>query len=167
MDEAVCRANQGPARLIAAAAALWAGVLPAAAFGVHAGGFPWAWLVPIVYGAGHFVCHQRPERSFSWGAAAWPVCARCAGIYAGAAIGALAGCVVSANLADSPARVRIALALAAAPACATLLYEWSTGDVPSNAVRAATGIVAGIVSGVLVTAFVRTPAAGAAAPEVN
>ena len=43
----------------------------------------------IVYALGSRICHQRPERSFHLFAAQLPVCARCVGIYAGAAIGSL------------------------------------------------------------------------------
>src|SRR5207249_7857568 len=43
-----------------------------------------------IYGIGGIVCHQLPERSFHLWAAQLPVCARCTGIYAGAAVCALA-----------------------------------------------------------------------------
>jgi uncharacterized membrane protein len=39
--------------------------------------------------AGRLVCHQRPERSFSACGYPWPVCGRCAGLYLGAAAGAI------------------------------------------------------------------------------
>ncbi len=43
----------------------------------------------LVYLAGHLVCHQRPDRSFhAWGVQ-FPVCGRCLGLYAGAAVGSL------------------------------------------------------------------------------
>lgn len=35
------------------------------------------------------ICHQEPQRSFAMGGFAFPVCARCLGIYVGAAGGAL------------------------------------------------------------------------------
>lgn len=41
------------------------------------------------YLVGSLLCHQRPERSFFLWGSQMPVCARCAGIYAGAAIAAL------------------------------------------------------------------------------
>src|SRR5215510_14625842 len=44
----------------------------------------------LLYTLGAFVCHQRPERSFHWAGAQLPVCARCAGLYLGAALGAYA-----------------------------------------------------------------------------
>jgi hypothetical protein len=57
-----------------------------------------------VYLAGAAVCHQRPERSFhAWGAQL-PVCGRCFGLYASAAIGALG--VVCARLRRAGVRGR-------------------------------------------------------------
>jgi uncharacterized membrane protein len=46
-------------------------------------------LALAVYGIGSFVCHQLRDRSFHLWSAQLPVCARCTGIYFGAAIGAL------------------------------------------------------------------------------
>jgi uncharacterized membrane protein len=43
----------------------------------------------FLYEVFHAVCHQRPERSFQLGGAPLSVCARCLGIYAGAAAGLL------------------------------------------------------------------------------
>src|SRR5262245_19064114 len=40
------------------------------------------------YAIGSLVCHQRPERSFHLFGTQMPVCARCVGIYAGAAAAA-------------------------------------------------------------------------------
>ena len=40
----------------------------------------------VVYAAGSLICHQRPERSFHLLGAQLPVCARCMGIYVGAAV---------------------------------------------------------------------------------
>ena len=42
----------------------------------------------VIYAAGSLICHQRPERSFHLLGAQLPVCARCMGIYAGAAVAA-------------------------------------------------------------------------------
>ncbi len=44
-------------------------------------------LILGVYGVGSLICHQLPERSYHLWAAQMPVCARCAGIYFGAACG--------------------------------------------------------------------------------
>jgi hypothetical protein len=42
-----------------------------------------------VYGLGSLVCHQKRERSFHACGRQWPVCGRCAGLYLGAAAGAV------------------------------------------------------------------------------
>jgi hypothetical protein len=47
-------------------------------------------LSAAVYFSGSLLCHQRPERSFYLWGTQLPVCARCAGIYAGAALGVIA-----------------------------------------------------------------------------
>jgi uncharacterized membrane protein len=47
-------------------------------------------VIVAVYGIGSLICHQLPERSFRLWTAQMPVCARCAGIYFGAAIAAIA-----------------------------------------------------------------------------
>jgi len=45
-----------------------------------------------------------------------------------------------------------ALALAVSPSLATLVYEWTTGTMPSNAIRAAAGAPIGLVVAWLVVA---------------
>src|SRR4051794_15491567 len=47
-------------------------------------------LSAAVYFSAGLLCHQRPERSFFLWGTQFPVCARCAGIYAGAALGVIA-----------------------------------------------------------------------------
>src|SRR5690349_13151093 len=47
-----------------------------------------AW-ASLVYAAAGRVCHQRPERSFHTHDVAWPVCARCTGLYLAAPFAAL------------------------------------------------------------------------------
>src|SRR5438552_12223990 len=56
-----------------------------------------------VYGAGSIICHQLPGRTFHVGSAQMPVCARCTGIYAGAA---MAAAVLLAARGQSPASHR-------------------------------------------------------------
>jgi uncharacterized membrane protein len=104
----------------------------------------------MVYELGSLICHQRPERSFLIGLATLPVCARCTGLYAGAAVAALI--IMSRTRADrqsergrppTAARSRIVLAAAAVPALVSLIFEWTTGLTPSNELRALTGLVLG------------------------
>ena len=45
-------------------------------------------LSALVYLSAGRVCHQNPERSFHTGGLQWPVCARCAGLYLAAPVGA-------------------------------------------------------------------------------
>src|SRR6266576_3861624 len=46
-------------------------------------------LAGLLYALGSRICHQLPARSFHLFAAQLPVCARCLGIYTGAAAGSL------------------------------------------------------------------------------
>jgi uncharacterized membrane protein len=105
-------------------------------------------LILGVYGIGSLICHQLPERSFHLWTAQMPVCARCAGIYAGAVLGAMAALALRARA----RRPRLVLALAVTPALVTLVYEWTTGVMPSHAIRAASGVPIGLVVAWLVVA---------------
>jgi Predicted membrane protein (DUF2085) len=133
------------------------------------------------YLVGSLLCHQRPERSFVLWGSQMPVCARCTGIYAGAALAALAllfvarlkpsrsrGAAEAAHTAGGPpprARdvgvlrsARMLLIVSIVPAAATLVYEWTTGDMPANWIRALSGLPIGVV----VAWIVQSAAAGAA-----
>jgi hypothetical protein len=166
-----------------AASSAWALLLFAAPFAAsrsHASLLASA-LIVGVYSIGSLVCHQLPERSYHIWTAQMPVCARCAGIYVGAAGAAVFAATFrkaealrhSAALRQrptvvaqgfSPARiartvvargfspVRVALVLAAAPTLLTLVYEWSTGDRPSHPIRAAAGVPIGVAVAWLVVA---------------
>jgi hypothetical protein len=139
-----------PARLLAAAAVLWAVALPLAASTAARG--PADTLAPFtqaMYAAGRIICHQRPERSFHLGPTALPVCARCLGLYAGAAVVALLMLGADATRRAggtarlAPASARRLVAAAAVPSALTLISEWTTGGWPGNAVRATSGLVLG------------------------
>jgi hypothetical protein len=131
----------------------WAAIIPLAAF---AASRPDA--TSLVYGfaafaytIGHLICHQLPERSFHLSGAALPVCARCSGIYAGAALAALlrAARVGGQAHAMPPSvghgRARVVLLAAFAPTAATLVFEWTTGVMPANWIRALAGLPLGMV----------------------
>jgi uncharacterized membrane protein len=142
--------------VVAFGTVVWAGAIPAAA--LSAAGQGDAALAPmavLVYGIGSVVCHQRPERSFHLGATVLPVCARCTGIYAGAAVAVIVSLVLAHRRAYEPSRARMMMALAATPALLSLVYEWTTGVTPSNALRASTGICLGAAVAWLLTALLR------------
>jgi uncharacterized membrane protein len=126
--------------LCAAAALIWLAVLllaPQLPVSVSA----------AVYLLGSFICHQRPERSFHLAGVQLPVCARCLGIYVGVTIGALAA--LRPYRFGSP---RLVMLMAVVPALASLAIE-GTGLSPlSNAVRAATGVIAGSLIAAVVLA---------------
>jgi len=130
-----------------------------------------------VYTVGSLVCHQLPERSYHLWAAQMPVCARCAGIYFGAVLGAIERTLAMTRrgrpwsarsrstwlLGPSKLRpydidfnnawtARIVLALAAVPTAVSLVYEWTTGDTPSHAIRAAAGVPIGVAVAWLIVA---------------
>jgi uncharacterized membrane protein len=134
-------------RAFVAAALVWAALLVAVPFiasRAHATS-PGTVLVVAVYGIGSLVCHQLPARSWRLWTAQMPVCARCAGIYGGAGAASVLLLVGRARGSVHTHRARIAVALAALPSLATLVYEWTTGVTPSNALRFAAGIPIGVV----------------------
>jgi uncharacterized membrane protein len=113
------------------------------------------WTGAIVYGLGSLICHQIPERSFYLAGFQLPVCARCLGIYVGAAAGA-ALVLMRSGVVASPASAatRRWLALAAAvPTLVTVALEAGGVWYPSNVTRAAAGVLlGGIVAFVVVSA---------------
>ena len=135
-------------RLLCAAAVGWALLIPSAALAAgRAAGAPVVGLLAALpYAVGAVICHQQAARSFAIWSQQLPVCARCTGIYAGAAMMAIAATLSSATrqrkVAQRLSAVR-PLAFAALPTLATLAYEWSTNTTPSNVVRAIAGFPLG------------------------
>ena len=138
----------------AAAAWLWAVVLPAAAWTAERPGAPGPlrFGTALVYVAGGVLCHQRPERSMRVRGTPLPVCARCAGIYWGAAAMVLTLALArpfTHGAVARPDRGRrdlwrwtiAALVLNAG----TLIFEWG-GGAPGNDVRALAGLALGSVA---------------------
>jgi uncharacterized membrane protein len=137
-------------RAFLAAAVGWALSLPIAAYAAsrpHASSAVYLFAVAI-YRLGAIVCHQLPARSFQVWGVQMPVCARCTGIYAGAALAAGVSSVTTPSMGDAAAR-RL-LILAALPTIATLGYEWTTGDMPSHWIRALAGLAIGAAIAVVV-----------------
>jgi hypothetical protein len=140
---------------------VWAGALLLAPY-IVARPAPvlYAWAL-AVYAIGSFVCHQLPERSFHLLAVQMPVCARCTGIYAGAALVALAALATAApttgftsrwplgSTAGWERRLRVTLVVASLPTVATLLYEWWAGGT-TNWVRALTALPLGAALALMV-----------------
>lgn len=122
-------------------AVMWPVVL-SAALGARVARAPEAaglWPV-IVYAAASRVCHQDEARSFHTGDVQWPVCARCAGLYAAAPFGAFL--VGRLRRASRQQMIRF-LAVAAAPTIATVAWEWLGGPMPPHLVRFATALPLG------------------------
>lgn len=99
-----------------------------------------------LYLAGSFICHQRPERSFHLEAAQLPVCARCLGVYAGAAVGAVSRLAPGAGPALG---ARTVLLLGVAPTLATIAIEWSGLSPVGNVIRAVAGVGIGVAAAVV------------------
>jgi uncharacterized membrane protein len=136
---------------------VWALLLPLApAVASHPHAMPLGGaFLSALYIVGSGICHQLPERSFHLWGHQLPVCARCTGIYSGAALAVIVTtwmAPVKGRPADTGAGQRFSaafwraiLGVAATPALISLLYEWTTGHMPSHWIRAATGIPLGAV----------------------
>ena len=117
----------------------------------------------VLYATGSLICHQLPDRSFHLQGVQLPVCARCFGVYGGAAVGSVAGATAAGRRWlvwwRQPATRSINWifsALAAIPTLATFVLEWGFGWQISNAVRAVAALplgfaVAFVVVGALAT----------------
>ena len=130
-----------------------------------------------VYGFSSIICHQRRDRTFlAWGAQL-PVCARCTGLYGGAAAGALLAALLAdhrrwgrlrTQSIESLRAWRIGLVLAAVPTVVTILLEQTWIAHVSNWARALTSAPLGAVVAWIVTSSLRgREAAAAGAPGVH
>ena len=115
------------------------------------------------------ICHQRPTRSFRAWRTQLPVCARCTGLYAGAALGLLATLMLGMRRRTEHRRLhhaRLALVLAAVPTALAIGGEALGFVQPSNLVRAAIAVPLGFAVACLVS-FLRSsfPGSRSAAPS--
>ena len=148
-------------RILAAAALIWVAILIVTPVGLAHG---YVALPAIVYEAAGLICHQRPERSFHLHGIQLPVCARCFGLYASGAIGAVVACITAGRWAGraQAQNTRRGLVIAAVPTAVTVGCEWFGIWYPGGAMRAIAAIPLGAVAGwVVVTGL----ASGAAAPR--
>ncbi len=134
---------------LAIAAATWAIAIVGAPEGISQGQATGvaAACSAVVYAIGSVICHQRPERSFHVWGEQMPVCARCAGLYLGAAIVALHVLMTLPKGIGGwdAARARRLLVVAAIPTAVTLFVEWATGTVPPNWARAVSALPLGAI----------------------
>ena len=100
------------------------------------------------YLVGSVICHQRPDRSFRLWGVQMPVCARCAGLYLGAMVGALlAGvrcCGGSGNAQTTSQTLRWMVLAAAVPTGVTGLGEAVGWLGFTGTVRAAAAVPLGV-----------------------
>jgi uncharacterized membrane protein len=109
-------------------------------------------LAALTYVVGALVCHQKPERSFHVAAAQLPVCARCAALYWGGALG-LAGWLLVRGPIDRTRFAR-AIFILALPIAVTLATSAVGLWDPSNALRAISSVPLGVALGAVVSAVV-------------
>ena len=131
--------RHGLALAVTIGAIVWTFLLVATPYAASHGQFAGAGTVmaAATYVTGGLVCHQRPERSFSlWGTQV-PVCARCAGLYATAPLGALLGMLtVRRRRRSSAGGLRLLLLVTAVPTVVTVFGEIVGLVSPTNLVRA-------------------------------
>lgn len=141
----------------AAGWACWLATAPAVAAAVPSR--PVAWAAAVTYQAGAFVCHQQDSRSLHVGGVRMPVCSRCFGLYAGAAVGALlaAGWLFSLRPAARRqprlplSRCRWAAAACAMPTLAAWAGEHLAGLAVPGAARATLALPLGAAVAAIVT----------------
>ena len=138
------------ARALVLGSLLWAIALVAAP-AISASSSPeLSGMAAAVYAAGSVVCHQRPERSFTWQGRPLPVCARCTGLYFSAVIGGLLALVSTGRRPYDSIAARWLLALCSVPTAVTWTAEVFGLMHPSNTVRAVAAVPLGAAAAWLV-----------------
>lgn len=117
----------------------------------------WTPLATVLYVIGSLICHQIPERSFHVQGSQLPVCARCAGLYAGGALGSIVAVTIAGRMLRRWRLMSwqwIGTSLAALPTIATFGLEWVFGWQISNTMRAIAAVpLGGAVAFVVVSAL--------------
>jgi uncharacterized membrane protein len=108
----------------------------------------------LLFPVGAFICHQRPERSFFFHGQQLPVCARCTGLYAGAALAAPIALVAAVAMTRS--RARRLLLVAALPTAITWTLEFAHVMPFSNAARFLAALPLGFAAAWLVFTVMRS-----------
>lgn len=114
----------------------------------------WIWIAALFLAPtalkplGALICHQRPERSFFVDTRQIPVCARCTGLYAGAAFAVPMALVAASSIASNRAR-KIAL-VASLPTVITWSLEFAGLAHFSNATRFAAALPLGFAAAWLI-----------------
>jgi uncharacterized membrane protein len=135
-------------RALVAAAVLWAAAILLAPLAIASGQGRLSLGAAGVYTAGARVCHQRPDRCFWIHGRPMPVCARCTGLYAGAALAGPLALFLASGL--SSRRARLTVTLAALPTLISWGIEIAGLAHPSNSVRAIAALPLGFVAAWLV-----------------
>jgi uncharacterized membrane protein len=116
-----------------------------------------------VFPAGHFICHQRADRSFFVNGHQMPVCARCTGLYAGAAIAGPLALIFAVSITSR--RSRAILGVAALPTLLTWMLEFA-GLVPfSNVSRFVAALPLGFAAAWLVFSVLSESPATQVSPQ--
>lgn len=137
--------------LVAGASGGWVAALVAAPLAART----WPMVAAVVYAIGALICHQQPDRSFHVAGAQLPVCARCFGLYAGAALGAIGWWgwrLAGASRTQVPAPGARLVALAAVPTGVTVAGALTGLGDPSNLWRALLAVPLGAAAGAVVGA---------------
>ena len=149
--------------LVAVLATGWAGWLAAApGLSADARSRPALWASAAAYRAGAVICHQQDARSLHVNGLRMPVCARCFGLYAGGAAGALLA-AVWVLAARRPLRLPLARWRRAAVACGIpTLAAWAAEHVAGLAVSGAARALLAVPLGAAVAAILTLWSGGAA-----
>lgn len=131
------------------AALVWLALVWAAPAWTDAGSAVLRTSAAIVYRAGAVLCHQRKDRSFQRADLSLPVCGRCTGLYAGAALG-LALAAMARPRRWPTARLRRVFGLALLPTALLVAAEWTHVTDPGNWGRALAAVPAGLMAAVMV-----------------